>query len=71
MTARHPARRLCARTESDRGATAVEYGLMVVLIAAVLTAAFTALGGGLDTSFTSTCPAIDGAGRAATSPSCP
>ena len=35
----------------DRGATAVEYGLMVALIAAVIVVAVTALGGKLKTVF--------------------
>jgi pilus assembly protein Flp/PilA len=37
---------------SDRGATAVEYGLMVALIAAVIIGAVTALGANLNTLFT-------------------
>jgi pilus assembly protein Flp/PilA len=37
----------------DRGATAVEYGLMVALIAAAIVVAVTALGGQLNTMFTS------------------
>jgi len=37
----------------DRGATAVEYGLLVALIAAVIIAAVTALGSQLNTMFTS------------------
>jgi pilus assembly protein Flp/PilA len=36
----------------DRGATAVEYGLMVALIAAVIIGAVTLLGGNLNTLFT-------------------
>lgn len=39
------------RTEDD-GATAVEYGLMVALIAVVIIVAVTALGGTLDDIFT-------------------
>jgi pilus assembly protein Flp/PilA len=35
----------------DRGATAVEYGLMVALIAIVIIAAVTLLGGNLSTLF--------------------
>ena len=35
----------------DRGATAVEYGLMVALIAAVIVVAVTALGSKLNTVF--------------------
>ena len=37
--------------ENDRGATAVEYGLMVALIAAVLVVAVTALGSKLNGIF--------------------
>ena len=38
---------------SERGATAVEYGIMVALIAAVIIVAVTALGGKLNTLFES------------------
>ena len=41
-----------AALRSDRGATAVEYGLMVALIAIVIIGAVTALGGKLSTLFT-------------------
>lgn len=44
--------------EPDEGATAVEYGLMVALIAAVIVVAVTALGGKLNTMFTSITNAI-------------
>jgi len=37
----------------ERGATAVEYGLMVALIAAVIITAVTLIGTNLDTLFTS------------------
>ncbi|SFR98458.1 pilus assembly protein Flp/PilA [Agrococcus baldri] len=37
--------------KNDRGATAVEYGLLVGLIAVVIIVAVTALGGQLDTLF--------------------
>jgi pilus assembly protein Flp/PilA len=51
------ARVLPRRADRDRGATAVEYGLMVALIAAVIVAAVLTLGVNLDTIFqnTSTC----------------
>lgn len=39
-------------TRDDSGATAVEYGLMVGLIAVVIIVAVTALGGQLQTLFT-------------------
>lgn len=47
------------RVEDERGATAVEYGLMVALIAVVIIAAVAALGGVLNTSFSDTCNAIN------------
>jgi pilus assembly protein Flp/PilA len=40
-----------AALRSDRGATAVEYGLMVALIAIVIIGAVTLLGGNLKTLF--------------------
>jgi len=40
-----------AALRDDRGATAVEYGLMVALIAAVIILAVTALGTNLNTIF--------------------
>jgi pilus assembly protein Flp/PilA len=40
-----------AALRSDRGATAVEYGLMVALIAVVIIAAVTAIGTNLTTLF--------------------
>jgi pilus assembly protein Flp/PilA len=44
--------------ERDEGATAVEYGLMVALIAAVIVVAVTALGGKLTGIFNSVTSAI-------------
>ncbi len=41
------------RAADDRGATAVEYGLMVALIAVAIIITVTALGGKLNTLFTS------------------
>ena len=38
--------------DKERGATAVEYGLMVALIAVVIIGAVTLLGGNLNTMFT-------------------
>jgi pilus assembly protein Flp/PilA len=46
---------------SDRGATAVEYGLMVALIAAVIIAAVFFLGDTLNTAFDSVGQEIDAA----------
>lgn len=42
-----------AQLRDERGATAVEYGLMVALIAAVIIIAVTAIGTNLSTLFTS------------------
>lgn len=42
---------LAARRRTDRGATAVEYGLMVFLIALVIIAGVTLLGGNLSSIF--------------------
>ena len=42
----------------ERGATAVEYGLMVALIAAVIVGVVTALGGKLTTLFTNVSNAL-------------
>jgi pilus assembly protein Flp/PilA len=42
----------------DGGATAVEYGLMVALIAAVIVGVVTALGGNLSTLFTTVSNAL-------------
>lgn len=47
------------RAESERGAAAVEYGLLVALIAVVILGAVTALGGGVRNTF---CSAVTGLG---------
>jgi pilus assembly protein Flp/PilA len=44
---------IAVSNSSDRGATAVEYGLMVALIAVVIIVAVTALGGKLSGLFNS------------------
>ncbi len=46
------------RVEGDKGATAVEYGLMVALIAVVIIGAVTLLGNNLNTMFTNIANAI-------------
>jgi pilus assembly protein Flp/PilA len=51
--------------DEDRGATAVEYGLMVALIAVVIIAAVTTLGTNLQTIFTRIGAAVGGAGAPA------
>jgi len=42
----------------DRGATAVEYGLMVALIAAVIVTIVGLLGGGIQTAFDTVCDKV-------------
>ena len=44
---------IASRTQNERGATAVEYGLLIALIAAVIITAVTLLGTNLTTLFTS------------------
>lgn len=46
------------QTRDERGATAVEYGLMVALIAVVIIGAVTLLGGNLNTLFNQIATAI-------------
>lgn len=45
-------RLLKAFAQDESGATAIEYGLIVALIAVVIVAAVTTLGGNLNTAFT-------------------
>jgi pilus assembly protein Flp/PilA len=52
------ASRIAGRTGSDDGATAVEYGLMIALVAAVIVVAVTALGGKLTGIFSAVTSAI-------------
>ena len=53
----------------DAGAAAVEYGLLLGLIASVVLTAVVALGGGVEDSFERTCRALGGgSGHVATTP---
>jgi pilus assembly protein Flp/PilA len=52
---------LKARAEDERGATAVEYALMVALIAVVIIAAVTVLGQNASTKFSQVGSAVGGA----------
>lgn len=45
----------------EEGATAVEYGLLVALIAAVIVATVATLGGKIKTAFQTVCTALAGA----------
>jgi pilus assembly protein Flp/PilA len=50
--------KLIARFRSDEGATAVEYGLLVALIAAVIVAIVATLGGQILAAFTTVSNAL-------------
>jgi pilus assembly protein Flp/PilA len=57
-------RRLGTANRSERGASAVEYGLVAVLIAVVIVASVTVLGGRTSGLFSKTCeslPSVAGA----------
>lgn len=56
-------RREALRDSSDRGATAVEYGLMVALIAAVIIGTVTLLGDSLEDKFRQVADAVTKAGN--------
>jgi len=58
--------RRSVRTTADRGASAVEYGLMIAAIAAVIVGTVFALGGYVGSMFDKTCEAIN----SKTSPGC-
>lgn len=47
-----------ALLRDDRGATAIEYGLIAALIAVAIIAAITAVGGNLSTTFTNVANAL-------------
>jgi pilus assembly protein Flp/PilA len=53
---------LLAGRDEEKGATAVEYGLMVALIAVVIIGAVSALGLGLSEKFDEVVEAVTGAG---------
>jgi pilus assembly protein Flp/PilA len=55
-----------ARTTAEKGASAVEYGLMVAAIAALIVGTVFALGGFVKATFDKTCSAI----TASASPTC-
>jgi pilus assembly protein Flp/PilA len=59
-TLRFAAYRLAAPRRSDEGATAVEYGMLVALIAAAIVGTVTALGGQVDAAFTTITTALGG-----------
>jgi pilus assembly protein Flp/PilA len=51
--------RLSLRTTADKGASAVEYGLMVAAIAALIVGTVFALGGFVQKAFDNTCSAMN------------
>lgn len=53
---------LNARRDEEKGATAVEYGLLVALIAAVIIGTVVILGGQINDAFTTVSDQITGAG---------
>jgi pilus assembly protein Flp/PilA len=59
-----------SRARSEEGATAVEYGIMVALIAIVIIAAVFALGGTLSDNFTDVDTCIGAAGDEALPDEC-
>lgn len=59
-----------ARTTRDRGASAVEYGLMVAAIAALIVGTVFALGGFVRAAFSKTCSAIQVQGSVESNPGC-
>lgn len=52
---------LAARTDSERGASAVEYGLLIAGIAALIVVVVFAFGDALAGIFTDTCNSVAGA----------
>lgn len=58
MTSKLAARLVAARARRDEGATAVEYGLMVALIAIVIIVAVALLGSNLSTLFNNTATSV-------------
>ena len=59
--------RLFARTQTERGATMMEYALLVGLIAVVAVVIITALGGGISGLFRAANTCVGGLNTAATS----
>ena len=53
---------LAGRKDDEKGATAVEYGLLVALIAAVIIATVVILGGQINTAFTEITSRLPGGG---------
>jgi pilus assembly protein Flp/PilA len=56
------------RTRRDEGASAVEYGLLVALIAVVIAGTVVLLGNALNSKFQSACTAVANGGTDCTTP---
>lgn len=63
-------KRLRRRTDDEAGASAVEYGFLVVGIAAAIVLAVFALGGIVNDAFRGTCSAVDSAEFSHTAATC-
>ena len=63
--------RIRDRRQDDRGASAVEYGLLVAAIAAIIVLIVFAIGKFVREGFSDTCSAMDQQSSLASSPSCP
>jgi len=59
-----------SRPRNEQGATAVEYGLLVALIAAVVVVAVFAVGTLVRNTFTNTCSSIEQGGTATSDNGC-
>ena len=58
------------RTRDEQGASAVEYGLLVALIAAIIVVAVFALGSLIRNTFTDTCTSIEQNGNSTSDNGC-
>lgn len=62
----HYMQRIVNRRDNERGASAVEYGLLVAAIAAIIVIIVFALGKLVQGGFADTCSAMDGQGSVTT-----
>ena len=67
----HQRLRRSIRTTTEKGASAVEYGLMVAAIAALIVGVVFALGGFVQGAFQKTCTSIRDQGGITSAPDCP
>jgi pilus assembly protein Flp/PilA len=62
---------ILAARKADEGASAVEYGLLVAAIAAVIVAVVFVVGGYVEGAFNDTCAGLEGGGATGTQGTCP